>query len=58
MSLWMLRWLTDGREPVAEDMVQIVVALERGIVLPALNRAALYLAESGELERLIAWYGR
>jgi lysine-N-methylase len=58
ISLWMLRWLADGREPVAEDMVQIVVALERGIVLAALNRATGYLAESGELERLIAWYGR
>ena len=58
MSLWMLRWLADGREPAAEDMVQIVVALERGLVLPALNRATHYLAESGELERLIAWYGR
>jgi hypothetical protein len=32
--------------------------LERGIALPALNRATRYLAESGELERLIAWYGR
>ena len=58
MSLWMLRWLAGDRVPVADDMVQIVVALERGIVLPALNRAARYLAESGELERLIAWYGR
>jgi lysine-N-methylase len=58
MSLWMLRWLAEGREPTADDMVQIVVALERGLVLPALNRATRYLAESGELERLIAWYGR
>jgi lysine-N-methylase len=58
MSLWMLRWLAAGREPVADDMVQIVVALERGISMPALNGAARYLAESGQLERLIAWYGR
>jgi lysine-N-methylase len=58
MGLWMLRWLAADREPTTEDMVQIVVALERGIVLPALNRASRYLAESGELERLIAWYGR
>jgi hypothetical protein len=58
ISLWMLRWLADGPEPKVEDMVHIVVALERGIVLPALNRATRYLAESGELERLIAWYGR
>jgi hypothetical protein len=39
-------------------MVQIVVALERGIVLPALNQATRYLAQSGDLERLIAWYAR
>jgi hypothetical protein len=58
MALWMLRWLAADREPAAEDMVQIVVALERGVTLPALNRATSYLAESGQLERLIAWYGR
>ncbi len=58
MALWMLRWLAHDREPTADDMVQIVVALERGMVLPALNRAARYLSESGELERLAAWYSR
>lgn len=58
MALWMLRWLAVERDPTAEDMVQIVVALERGYALPALNSAAGYLAESSELERLIAWYGR
>jgi lysine-N-methylase len=58
MSLWMLRWRAADREPVADDMVQIVVALERGLELPALSRAAGYLAESGQLERLISWYGR
>src|SRR5262249_14230102 len=58
MALWMLRWLAAGREPEIEDMVQIVVALERGIGLPGLVRASGYLAASGELERLIAWYSR
>jgi lysine-N-methylase len=58
MALWILRWLAAEREPMAEDMVQIVVGLERGISLPGLNRAARFLAESGQLERLIAWYGR
>jgi lysine-N-methylase len=58
MALWLLRWLADGRDPLADDMVQIIVALERGIVLPALNSATRYLAHSGELERLIAWYSR
>jgi hypothetical protein len=58
MSLWMLRWLAADREPVVDDMVQIVVSLERGLVLPALNGATRYLAQSGQLERLVAWYGR
>jgi len=58
MALWMLRWLAAEREPTANDMVQIVVALERGFVLPSLGRAAGYLAESGQLERLIVWYSR
>ncbi len=58
MSLWMLRWVADDRAPVEEDMVQIVVALERGIALPALSGASRFLAESGQLERLIAWYSR
>jgi lysine-N-methylase len=58
MALWMLRWLAVDRHPTADDLAQIVVALERGHVLPALNSAARYLAESAELERLIAWYGR
>jgi len=58
VALWMLRWLAADREPVPDDMVQIVVALERGLALPALNGAVRYLAESGELERLAAWYAR
>jgi lysine-N-methylase len=58
MALWMLRWLAAGRETEAEDMVQIVVAVERGLALPALARASGFLAASGELERLIAWYAR
>jgi lysine-N-methylase len=57
-ALWMLRWLALGRTPTAEDMVEIIVALERGFVLPALGPAAGWLARSGELERLAAWYGR
>ncbi len=68
MALWMLRWATvDGGNmatpttpchPTPDDMVQIVVALERGYVLPALAPAATLLASTGQLERLIAWYGR
>jgi hypothetical protein len=58
ISLWMLRWLASERKPEADDVVQIVVALERGLPLPALSGPARYLAHSGQLERLIAWYGR
>jgi lysine-N-methylase len=58
MALWMLRWLSINREPTADDLILIVVALERGSALPALNRAAGYMAETGQLECLIAWYGR
>jgi lysine-N-methylase len=58
VSLWMLRWLASERDPRAEDMVQIVVALERGLELRALGHAARFLAESDQLERLVAWYSR
>ncbi len=58
MALWLLRWLTAERTIDVDDMVNIVVALERGLSLGAIRPAASYLAESGELERTIAWYGR
>jgi hypothetical protein len=54
----MLRWLTTERAPTADDLVQIVVALERGLELRALSSPANFMAESGELERLIVWYSR
>jgi hypothetical protein len=58
MALWMLRWLTVDRPPTSADMVDAVVALERGFVLPALAPAAGFLARAGELEKMAAWYGR
>ncbi len=58
MALWMLRWLAADRTPSGDDMVDVVVALERGFVMPALGTAAGFLARSGELERMVAWYGR
>jgi lysine-N-methylase len=58
MALWLLRWLTAGRSLTDDDTVTIVVALERGLALPALTPATGYLVDSGELERMIAWYGR
>jgi lysine-N-methylase len=58
MALWLLRWSATEREPVADAMVQIVVALERGLEMSSLTRATSYLAHTNQLEQLIAWYGR
>jgi hypothetical protein len=58
MALWMIRWLAADREPTEADIVEVVVALERGMALPALDRAVRYFAQSGDLERLVAWYAR
>ncbi len=58
MAMWLLRWLAVDREPTAEDMVEIVVAIERGMAMAGLDRAVRWLAECGELERLAAWYAR
>lgn len=58
MAMWLLRWLAVDREPTAEDMVEIVVALERGMPMKGLDRAVRWLADCGELEGLAAWYAR
>lgn len=58
MAMWLLRWLAGDREPTADDMVEIVVAIERGMAMAGLDRAVRWLAECGELERLVAWYAR
>lgn len=58
MAMWLLRWLAVDRAPTAEDMVEIVVALERGMPMNGLDRAVRWLADCGELEGLAAWYAR
>ncbi len=63
IGLWLLRWASHGREPTAEDMIQIVVALDRGQGYAPLTghfqRLRLQLlSRQGELERLIVWYAR
>jgi lysine-N-methylase len=58
IALWLLRLASSGREPAKDDIVNIVVALERGHGLTALGRAAMAMAGKRELERLIAWYAR
>lgn len=39
MGLWLLRWASHGRAPLVEDMVNIVVALDRGQGFHSLNRS-------------------
>jgi Fe-S-cluster containining protein len=58
IALFLLRWATGPRAATADDIVNIVVALERGRGMPALVRTANMLAQSQQLERLIAWYAR
>ena len=63
VGLWLLRWSSLGREPSWEDMIDIVVALDRGQGFGALSgqlhrwRLKL-LSGSGELERLVVWYAQ
>lgn len=63
VGLWLLRWASQGREPTVDDMLQIVVALDRGQGFAALtgklHRSRLrMMAAQGELERLVVWYAR
>jgi lysine-N-methylase len=63
IGLWLLRWASLGREATTEDMIQIVVALDRGQgfapLTGQLQRLRLHLlANNNELERLIVWYAR
>jgi Fe-S-cluster containining protein len=58
MALYLLRWAIGQRAATPEDMVNIVVALERGRGMPALIRTANMLAQTQQLERLISWYSR
>lgn len=58
IGLWLLRLAIGEREPKASDVVNIVVALERGQGLAGLSRGATALASSQQLERAIVWYAR
>ena len=58
MALWLLRLAIGQRQPTAADAVDIVVALERGQGMSALYRAASTMANTRQLERLVAWYAR
>ena len=58
MGLWLLRLAIGERDPSASDVVDVVVALERGQGLTGLSRGATAMANSQQLERAVAWYGR
>jgi hypothetical protein len=58
LALWLLRWAAGDRPPTKDDMINIVVALERGRGMPAIARSAVAMAQSQQLQRLIAWYAR
>ncbi len=63
IGLWLLRWAAHGREPTAQDMVQIVVALDRGngfapLTGPLQRWRLRLLATDNQLERLIVWFAR
>jgi lysine-N-methylase len=63
VGLWLLRWISAGRAPIAADMPEIITALDRGQGYAPLAGAkqrhrVQVLARLGELERLIVWYAR
>jgi lysine-N-methylase len=63
IGLWMLRWVAAGRAPRAEDMPEIITALDRGQGYGPLagakqRRRLRLLARLEDLERLVIWYGR
>lgn len=63
IALWLLRWLTHGRQPTTQDMLHIICALDRSQGYEPLcglnhrSRLAM-LAANSELERLVVWYAR
>ncbi len=63
VGLWLLRWLAVDRTPTFEDMISIVVALDRTQGHASLSGAAhryrlSMLGSQEEIERLVVWYGR
>ncbi len=63
IGMWLLRWQAAQREPTMQDMLNIVVALDRSQGYQPLNGAQhrlklAILGFNGELERLVVWYAR
>ena len=63
VSLWLLRWKAADRKPNRDDMLPIIAALDRGQGYAPLSggkqrQRLRLLANDGQLERLVAWFGR
>jgi lysine-N-methylase len=63
LAMWLLRWATAGRKPAANDMFEIIAALDRSqgyAPLAGLKQRSRIrmLAQMNELPALAAWYGR
>ncbi len=61
VGLWLLRWVARGRDPTVDDMLHIVVALDRSQGYQPLTgllhrRRLTAIAAGEELERLAIWY--
>ena len=63
VGMWLLRWQSYGREPTVDDMLKVVVMLDRSQGYGPLSGLAhrqliTTLAFHEELERLVVWYVR
>ena len=63
VGMWLVRFSAPDQPPTVQDVIEAVVALDRGERLAALAGGAHrqrigLLARLGEIPRLIAWYGR
>jgi lysine-N-methylase len=58
MALWLLRLAIGDREATVDDVIDVVVTLDRAQGTATVDRVANLLSNSDQLERLLAWYGR
>jgi hypothetical protein len=63
VALWMLRYFCGDRDPEADEIIDIITAIDRGqgwgpLVGRQHRRRVSQLAGLGELERLVIWYAR
>lgn len=63
VGMWLLRWQSYGREPTVDDMLKVVVMLDRSQGHRPLSgfahrRLIATLSLNDELERLVVWYVR